>query len=197
MTEAYPLQWPPGRPRTKYPERSRFDTTQDMAQYYLFDELRQLKAKDIILSTNIKLRRDGMPYASQRDPDDRGIAVYFKHKNRDMVFSCDRWDRVKDNIQAVRHTIAALRGIERWGSGDAMEAAFTGFLALPAPSERPWREVMDMGVNTGWEIIDTEIVTRQYRRLATDRHPDKVGGSNVLMAELNVAFTQAKLELSQ
>lgn len=189
--EAYPLHWPQGRPRTKFPERSRFDVTQDMAQWYLFDELRQLGARNVILSTNCKLRRDGMPYASQRAPDDRGIAVYFKHKDRDMVFSCDRWDQVKDNIQAIRHTIAALRGIERWGSGDAMEAAFTGFQALPAPSERPWRDVM------GLVSFDDDfgIVKRKYIELVKERHPDK-GGSDNLMAELNVAYNTAKLELA-
>ena len=190
MTEAYPLQWPQGRPRTQRPERSRFDTTQDLAQRCLFDELHRLGARNIILSTNVKLRRDGMPYASQREPDDRGIAVYFKHKNRDMVFSCDRWDKVKDNTQAVRHTIAALRGIERWGSGDAMEAAFTGFQALPAPSERPWWEVLEFSSNR----IDLDSVKGRYKHLSKRRHPDN-GGSTDLMAELNVAFDSAKAEL--
>lgn len=192
MTEAYPLQWPQGRPRTKCPERSRFDVTQDTAQYYLFDELRQLGARNIILSTNLELRRDGLPYASRRPPDDKGIAVYFKHKDRDMVFSCDRWNRVGDNIQAVRHTIAALRGIERWGSGDAMEAAFTGFQALPAPSERPWREVFGIDASTG----NLEWIKVKYKQLAKERHPD-IAGSDTLMAELNVAFDRAKMELSQ
>ncbi len=191
MTEAYPLQWPQGRPRTKYPERSRFDTTQDTAQYYLFDELRQLGARNIILSTNLELRRDGLPYASRRPPDDKGIAVYFKHKARDMVFSCDRWDRVGDNIQAVRHTIAALRGIERWGSGDAMEAAFTGFQALPPPSERPWWDVLELDAT----VNNLDAVKAQFKILSKERHPDKEGGSNDLMAELNVAFNSAKLEL--
>lgn len=190
MTESYPLFWPPGRPRTKFPERSRFDVSQDRAQYELFDELRKLGATDIILSTNIKLRCDGLPYASGRMPDDRGIAVYFNHKSRDMVFSCDRWDQIRDNIQAVRHTIAAIRGIERWGSGDAMEAAFTGFQALPAPSERPWREVLECPT-----AIHIGTVKSNYHTLAQERHPDK-GGSNELMAELNVALDSAKRELS-
>ena len=190
MTEAYPLAWPPGRPRTKYPERSRFDTTQDIAQRCLFNELRQLGATGVILSTNIKLRNDGMPYASQRDPDDRGIAVYFKYKDRDMVFSCDRWDKIKDNMQAVRHTIGALRGIERWGSGDAMEAAFTGFQALPPPSERPWWDVLELDPT----VKNLGAIKGQYSILAKQRHPD-AGGSDKLMAELNVAFDSAKLEL--
>ena len=193
MTEAYPLQWPQGRPRTKYPERSKFSTSQDVAQNCLFSELRQLGATGVILSTNIKLRQDGMPYASQRDPDDKGIAVYFKYKGRDMVFSCDRWDRIRDNMQAVRHTIAALRGIERWGSGDAMEAAFTGFQALPAPSERPWREVMGLDRS----VVNIASVVNRYRNLAKERHPDNDSGSTELMAELNVALDSAKAELGK
>jgi len=190
MTESYPLFWPPGRPRTKFPEFSRFNVTQDVAQWHLFDELEKLGAINIILSTNIKLRLDGMPYASGRMPDDHGIAVYFKYKERDMVFSCDRWNQIKDNMQAVRHTISALRGIERWGSGDAMEAAFTGFQALPPPSERPWREVLECP-----EARDIGTIKQNYHTLAIERHPDK-GGSNELMAELNVALQSAKIELS-
>ena len=47
-------------------------------------------------------------------------------------------------MQAIAKTIEALRGINRWGTGDMMEAAFKGFSALPAPdTNKPWREVLD------------------------------------------------------
>ena len=98
---------------------------------------------------------------------------------------------VKDNIQAIRKTIDAIRGIERWGTGDAMEAAFTGFRALPPPSERPWREVLGIDASSG----NLEFAKSKHRHLAKECHPDK-GGSNELMAELNVALESAKRELN-
>lgn len=192
MTEtAFPLQWPTGRPRTQRPERSRFDTTGFTARIALFNELGRMGAKNIVLSTNVELRRDGMPYASRKPPEDVGVAVYFDRKDEKLVFSCDRWDRVKDNIQAIRKTIDAIRGIERWGTGDAMEAAFTGFKALPPPSVRYWRDVLEMD-----EWMQTyETAKIQHRLLAKECHPDK-GGSNELMAELNVALETAKKQLN-
>src|SRR5262245_54177038 len=73
-----------------------------------------------------------------------GSAVYFTHKGRQMCFACDRWDKMEDNLHAVSKTIEALRGIERWGTGEMVQQAFTGFVALPGNS--PW-EVL--GLNPG------------------------------------------------
>lgn len=187
MTEAYPLQWPAGRPRTARRERSRFDVTFARARDALFEELRLMGARLPVLSTNVALRRDGLPYANQPEPEDPGVAVYFTWKERQMAFSCDRWDRVRDNVQAVRHTIAALRGIDRWGTGDMMEAAFTGFEALPPPS---WRADLGLGPEATRE--DAE---RAYRSLARQAHPD-AGGSDEAMARLNGAIQAARAHLS-
>ncbi len=191
MTEAYPLQWPEHRPRTNRRERSRFETTQNIAQHALLDEIRRLGGSNAVISTNVELRLDGMPYASRRAPDDPGVAVYFSYKSTPVCFACDRWDLVQDNIQAIRKTIEALRGIARWGTGDMMEAAFRGFEALPAPSERNWREVIVM------DGVVPETVgqcTAMYRALSKERHPDH-GGNDNLMSELNVAYADAKKEL--
>lgn len=183
MTEAYPLYWPEGRPRTARPDRSKFDTTQNVAQLCLMDELRLIGATGIILSTNVELRLDGLPYASRRAPDDTGVAVYFSYKKTPVCFACDRWDRVHDNIQAIRKTIGALRGIARWGTGDMIEAAFKGFQALPAPS---WRD--DLGLSVDATLDDAE---RSYKKLARSAHPD-AGGSNEDMSRLNIAISQAR-----
>lgn len=193
MTEAYPLQWPVGKARTKYPTRSRFDTTQNIAQTALWSELSALGAKNVVISTNIKLRQDGLPYASQREPDDKGVAVYFDYKGNKVCFACDRWDRIRDNMQAIRHTINALRGISRWGTGDMVEAAFTGFTALPEPmtTERPWWDVL--GFKHG--DIDLYDAEQNYKELAKTAHPDN-GGSCSEMSKLNVAIQQARKELS-
>ncbi len=36
-----------------------------------------------------------------------------------------------DNIQAIRKTIEAMRGLERWGVSDMLQRTFSGFKALP------------------------------------------------------------------
>lgn len=187
MNEAYPLQWPAGRGRQGRRERSRFNVSFAKARDELFNELRLMNTRLPVLSTNVSLRRDGLPYANQPEPDDPGVAVYFSWKDRQMAFSCDRWDRVRDNVQAIRHTIAALRGLDRWGTGDMVEAAFTGFEALPPPS---WRA--DLGLTDNSSLADAE---RSYRTQARSAHPD-AGGSEDAMMRLNAAIKQAREALN-
>lgn len=187
--QAYPLQWPTGKPRTKFIKPARFETTFGVARDGLAIELDRLGAKNAVLSTNVELRLDGIPYANRSEPSDRGIAVYFTYKGQQLCFACDQWDRVKDNIQAVKKTIEALRGITRWGSGDMMEQAFSGFQALPAyPSKLEWWEVLGVGP----DCMDQERMRDAYRQKAQIVHPDR-GGSTELMMELNAAFEKAKL----
>jgi len=184
MTEAYPLQWPVGRPRTKRPERSRFNVSFADARDSLFNELRLMGARLPVLSTNISLRRDGLPYANQPEPEDRGIAVYFEWKGRQMAFGCDRWDRTRDNVQAVRHTIAALRGLDRWGTGDMVESAFTGFEALPPPEQ--WWNVLECAPDSPAEAVHSA-----FKEKALSTHPDR-GGSTEAFQRVQRAYAQSK-----
>lgn len=143
-----------------------------------------------VLSTNIELRRDGLPYANQRTPEDAGVAVYFERKGKQMVFACDRWDRVKDNIRAIQKTIEAMRGIERWGASDMLERAFSAFEALPAPGQptkRPWREVLGL---VGEPNPTNEQIDHHYRIKAKKTHPD-AGGSDEAFNELRAARDEA------
>jgi hypothetical protein len=77
-----------------------------------------LGGRNAALSTNIPLRRDSLPMAHYKVPADKGVAVYFTYKNRQMCFACDAWDKIEDHMQAVWKTIEGLRGIARWGTGD-------------------------------------------------------------------------------
>jgi hypothetical protein len=70
----------------------------------------------VILSTNIPLRNDGLPYANSREPNDPGVAVYFRYQKRDLCFACDAYTSVRENAYAIAKTVEALRGIERWGA---------------------------------------------------------------------------------
>lgn len=204
-TEAYPLSWPPGRARTgQYSrEHAKFDVTFARARDNIVREVTLLAGgrwgpdPQIVISTNIALRRDGLPLAGQRQPDDVGVAVYFLYKKRQMSFACDRWHKIEHNMQAIAKTIEALRGIARWGTGDMLEAAFTGFTALPPPSagstsasgaHRTWRDVFGTGVT------NRDQLNAIYRRLAAAHHPDR-GGDPAKMAELNAARDEALREL--
>lgn len=200
--EAYPLQWPPGRARTHtwHRERAKFDVTFARARDNIVAEIGRLAGRypdpQLVISTNVALRRDGLPLANQRQPDDPGVAVYFTYKKRQMSFACDRWEKVEHNMQAIAKTVEALRGIARWGTGDMLEAAFTGFTALPpppaagpaAPRPRHWRDVFGSGVRNRDDLQDV------YRRLAGAYHPDR-GGDPAKMAEINAAREEALKEL--
>jgi hypothetical protein len=186
--EAYPLQWPAGRKRTESYRReaSNFRVTLGTARDELFAEIGRLGARHVVVSTNIPLRQDGKPYANTPRLDDPGVAAYFEHKGRKMCFACDRWNKVEDNMRAVAKTIDALRGVARWGTGDMLEAAFTGFAALPAPgSAREWWEVLGLQ-----RTATRDEINHAARRLASEHHPDR-GGNPARMAEINVARDKA------
>jgi hypothetical protein len=203
--EAYPLQWPAARPRTPSYKRehAKFDVSLSRARDNVQREIELLVGGGsrywvsnvgLVISTNLTLRRDGLPLAGQRQPEDPGVAVYFMYRQRQMSFACDRWIKIEHNMQAIAKTIEALRGIARWGTGDMLEAAFTGFTALPPPSTsstgqaRTWRDVFGTGVHTQRDVQDI------YRRMAGAFHPDRGGDTNK-MAELNTAREQALREL--
>lgn len=194
--ESYPLYWPEGRKRTPSGQRhrSRFKTGFGLAVRTVIAELDRLGARNQVVSTNVPVRRDGLPLATAKCVDDPAVAVYFRYKDKPMVFACDRWDRAEDNIWAIAKTIEAFRGIERWGSGDMLDTAFSGFLSLPSPgqsNERPWRKVLMVDTLGATTLAGVEA---SYRILARTRHPD-CGGSEQQMAELNAAIASARKEL--
>lgn len=199
--DAYPLCWPENWPRIELNkrERSRFKVTPDRARKLLLKEIGRLvgykyKRQDVIISTDLRLRNDGEIYASQRQPEDQGVAVYFTYKGNSMVFACDRWNIVHDNIHSIGKTIQALRGIERWGASDMLEKAFTGFKALNPAKVDDWRIILKITVkNNSAETL--EHVERSFRRLAHDVHPDKEGGSNDAFYRLTQARDRARKEL--
>ena len=196
--EAYPLAWPDGWPRT--PDWKRESDQRFGGKVYglmpgrvrdqLVDELGRLGAKNVVISTNVALRQDGLPYASQKAISDPGVAVYFTLKNRPLAMARDRFKSVAGNMRSLTLAIEAMRQLERHGGSTMMERAFQGFAAIAPPDwKKPWREVF--GVKPDWRGD----IQALYREKARNRHPD-AGGSDTLMAELNVAYGEAKAELS-
>jgi len=189
MTTAYPLQWPQGWPKTPEAQRShsQFKVTPDRATNNLRDQLRMLGATEVIISTNVAIRQDGQPYAdaARRIIRDPGVAVYFKLDGADVVMARDIYERPHENIHAIGHAVEAMRSLERHGGSHMMKQAFTGFAALPAPSAEnrlPWWTVLELDRGASLESCES-----MYRLLAAQKHPDKPGGSEEAMAELNAA----------
>lgn len=196
--EAFPLQWPDGWPRTTYRESNHpfggkvHQLTFERARDGLRNELALLGATNIVLSSNVALRADGEAAASaaRKRMNDPGVAVYFLLKKRPMVMAQDRFTDIAANIRSLAMAIDGMRQLKRHGGGTMMERAFTGFAAIAPPDwKKPWREVF--GVKPDWRGD----ITALYREKAKDRHPD-AGGSDSIMAELNVAFAEAKRDLA-
>lgn len=191
MIDAYPLQWPISWPRTKIKQVARFDTSFARARTQLMRELDLLGATNIIISSNIELRRDGLPYANQRQLEDVGIAVYFNLSGEQQCVPCDKWTRTEDNLQAIRKTIEALRGLDRWGAKEMVNAAFRGFKSLPESTivtpyqSKIWYEVLEVSPSASPEVIKAA-----YRQKLLKAHPDH-GGSAIDFAEIQKAYKES------
>jgi hypothetical protein len=199
---AYPLTWPTGWKRMPVAERkaAKFVTksreysswTDHSGQQHSTSYLRgkdvtvaagvdrvraelarmNLRDDDIVISTNVKLRLDGLPRSDQREPDDSGAAVYWIDKSgATRCMAIDRYTRVADNLAAIAATLDAMRAIERHGGAEILDRAFTGFTALPAPDSVDWRTVLGIVIaNPSRETLDTA-----YRRARSESHPDRGG----------------------
>jgi len=188
MTEAYPLQWPMSWPRTQTPVPARFNTSLAAGREGLLWELDRMSATNIVISSNMQLRRDGLPYSKQSRLDDTGIAVYFTLNGEQRCIPCDRWDTPEDNLQAIRKTIEALRGLDRWGAKDIVDAAFSGFKALPenvTVTDMPWWLVLHIDPTSS-----TTEIRKAFVALAKAHHPD-VGGDLAEFERIREAYEKA------
>lgn len=131
MAHKFPLQWPSGWGRVERKATSRFKSPTSKSVSFLEAELGRMGAKSIVITTNVPLKADGK-MRLDREPVDAGVAVYFRREDKDMVFACDQYDDLSDNVLAIGKTIEAMRGIERWGAAELVNRAFSGFLGLPA-----------------------------------------------------------------
>lgn len=144
--------------------------------------------QDVVISTNVRLRLDGLPRSGEPEPDDPGAAVYWQEPvGAPRVMAIDQYTKVADNLAAIAATLDAMRAIERHGGATILERAFTGFVALPAPKGSDWWAVL------GCEPTATlEQARVAYRKAASAAHPDRPGGSEDQMARVNAAWERAQ-----
>jgi hypothetical protein len=205
MTQAYPLQWPLGWPRTanarkqdarnrwgKKSNNTRRSWTFSEARDELFNELQRFGASNIVLSTNFQLTQAGIPSRNFGIPEDQGVAIYFTVKGKSMVMAQDGYTRAEENLRSLALVLKYLRGVEELGGGTMMEKTFDGFMAIPAPKEaRTWREVFGFGPGR----VSREQVDAAYRQASKKAHPDAPGGSHDAMSDLNRAREEALREI--
>lgn len=204
MTQAYPLHWPPGWPRTleglRQESKHRFKRTDGRGgnRFWTFAEARdelilefeRIGAHQAVLSSNYEVRLDGLPRAGQRTPDDTGVAVYFTRDGVGKVMACDLHLRAEENMRSIALSISALRALERHGGGHMMTAAFQGFTALPAPGagQVAWRQVLGLPMNGAHPVAE---IRAAHARLVREAH---AAGDMERLKALNVARDQGLQE---
>jgi hypothetical protein len=197
VPERYPLHWPEGWERTpphRRSSRSLYKVSETKAREDLLHSIELFGGRDIVLSTNIKLRLDGLPYANQPRLDDPGVAVYWvdRRTKQEWALACDKYVHIRDNYRAIGLTVEGLRMIKRSGASELLNRAYKGFAALPESTRKPWWEVLRIDDPDEWTLAE---VRKRYHNLCRDNHPDR-GGSNAAMHDLNAAWEEAQEALT-
>jgi hypothetical protein len=202
---AYPLQWPVGWARTSDRKpRPAYRLSLAGARDEVYKSLRLLGAKDVVVSSNQELKRDGTMLANEQHVTDPGVAVYWTDAatGTPRVIACDKWPSVRENVRAIGLALEGIRAIERAGASEILDRAFQGFAALPASAgetKRHWRTVLNFSekvpMSGSYTVIDYRSqIESAYRALARKAHPD-AGGSHEAMSELNRAREEALKEV--
>lgn len=202
---AYPLQWPAGWERTPEGHRTwgRFgkrdsrgilqDVTIAAAVERVREQLRMLGIRDddIVISTNLKTGRNGFPLTDQAQPKDTGVAVYWIDRTGNpRCMSTNRYHKVADNLAGIGASLEAMRTLERHGSAEILNRAFSGFAALEAPQGEPWFQVLGVAADA-----DRPAVEAAWRRLRSTCHPDKPGGSAEAFQRAQDAYERGMQEV--
>lgn len=190
MTQAWPLHWPHGHPRTKTRLHSRFKTSLTGAINNVMGELRLfgadtgLKVESVTISSNFSL--------TEPRPADPGVAVYFRWDNIDCCIAVDRYPVIEANLQAIAKVIEADRAKLRHGGLHIVRASFRGYAALPPPRgasgqlAAPWWQTL--GLPQDATLAQAEAA---YRGKIKASHPDR-GGDPAMFNLIVEAVKQAR-----
>ncbi|MBL1177638.1 J domain-containing protein [Pantanalinema sp. GBBB05] len=216
----YPLRYPDGVERTPRDKRQMFQPLSRWrcqsvgdARDCLLSALKTLGAKNVTVSSNVPVNGHGKLSGNSREPEDVGVAVYFRLDKTEMELCCDRWLELKDNLQALSiqvEILIAQREIEgsvlmqksrtphQHGKSEASRQQKHQRQARPRDrgtysqgqqrQTPPARWADTLGVKPTDSL---EAIRKAYRLLARKHHTD-VGGDEEMMKRINNAWEEAK-----
>lgn len=204
----FPLQWPEswrrtppqGRRGAAFGKRERGDGYQPLRELSIADGVNRvlhelssmgIREDDVVISSNLALRLDGLPKSGQAAPNDPGVAVYWRKKDRTHCMAVDQYTKVADNLAGIAATLQAMRAIDRHGGAAVLDRAFIGFMALPAPVGSDWRSILGVGSN---EVVTFTEVDKRFKAAIVGKHPDQ-GGDPEVFQVLVAARDAAQREL--
>jgi hypothetical protein len=175
-------EWP--GERTHSPRRAPFDSPWGKTLRLLDEELRKLKAENLILMRAVSdddIRLDGNLRAGVK-PAHEGVILAFDSKYGALKYACDAFLSWGDNLRAIALGLEALRKVERYGISRRGEQ-YTGYRALPASSEGAMTKDVAAGILAKWGGFSAEAIAQfpevrdaAYLKAAKATHPD-VGGN--------------------
>ena len=134
-----PYSWVGERTPPDKKRRAPYSTSWTRTLEKLEDELRKLRASEIIIEAGFSeddIRLDGWPRANAKPPPYPGVKVSFNQPGVGRVeYPCDSCQHWQDNIHSIALGLEALRAVERYGITGRMQQ-YTGFRALPAGNGR-------------------------------------------------------------
>jgi hypothetical protein len=189
MIWTYPLNWPPGWPKsTSGPGTFKVGLVE--AEQELVQELDRLNTSNAYLSSDNPVTASGRPkndFGQGKAP----VVLHFSRAGQELTIPCDKFSDLRGNVRAIGLTLEAIRRMERYGTSQMMDAALSGFAALPAQANgggrvrRPWHEVLGVAPDASPELIKAA-----YKVAQAKTHPD-VGGNNEAFQEVQDAYQEA------
>jgi hypothetical protein len=194
-----PLErWPiaPTKARARAPFRSTYTQTLKLLEYELF----KLNAKSVYIQAfygENQIRNDGWPY-SNAQPSQPGIILSFRSKDTPLLFPCDRYVSIDDNLRAIALSLQALRAVDRYGVTRRSEQ-YAGWKQIEAPKPADGFSgpkdaaifivtQQDNAVPADYIIENAALRQEVYRRAARRLHPDAPTGNHDLFVRLQQAL---------
>ncbi|WP_135363434.1 J domain-containing protein [Halosimplex halophilum] len=128
------------------------------------------------------------------DPDDPGVAVYFRrvdeHADRGYALACDRWDSLRDNARAIALYVRRKRLAERCEVATAESEFETA--ALPPGDGAEGDDVIvagapepELGADRAADLLGVapdapdRVVETAFQEAVKDGHPDQGGDASM------------------
>lgn len=188
MSPVFPPNWVRSKHRSPGPFRVSFASARHDVQY----EVGKMGATNLRIDTDIPLRKDGLPYADFRQPEDPGVVVYWTKGGVQFAIACDAYRDAASNMRAIALTLKAKRDIQRWKAASE-RTEYEGYRALPPstgnPEDyQPMEDVVSpftvLGVH---ERATKNEIKAAYRTKVLTAHPDR-GGTSEQLRKITEAY---------